>query len=91
MTVTVKLSPKYQVVIARAAGLVLAALDAGEFQGVASELSLLELTAEPLRQGRQDVADDCELLLASFPNLSLQPIPRDRDLRGFVWTASWPV
>jgi predicted nucleic acid-binding protein len=62
---------------ARAAGLVIAALEAGAFQGVASELTLLELTAGPLRQGRQDVADDYELLLSNFPNLALAPVTRD--------------
>jgi predicted nucleic acid-binding protein len=44
---------------------------------VASELTLLELTVGPLRQGRQDVADEYEILLSHFPNLSLEPVTRD--------------
>jgi len=36
--------------------------EVGKFRGIASELPLLELTVEPLQLGRQDVADDYELL-----------------------------
>jgi predicted nucleic acid-binding protein len=35
---------------------------------------LLELTVKPLQLGRQDVADDYELLLGYFPNLELHPV-----------------
>jgi predicted nucleic acid-binding protein len=59
------------------AGLVIESLEAGKFRGVASELTLLELTVRPLQLGRQDVADDYEVLLGYFPNLELQPIDRD--------------
>jgi len=38
---------------------------------------LLELTVRPLRLGRQDVADDYEVLLDYFPNFELEPISRD--------------
>ena len=37
-----------------------------KFRGVASELTLLELTVRPLQLGRQDVADEYELLLESL-------------------------
>ena len=51
-------------------------LEEGEFRGVASELTLLELTVRPLQLGRQDAADDYETLLSYFPNLELVPISR---------------
>lgn len=58
------------------AGYVIEQLEAGRFQGVASELTLLELTVKPLQLGRQDAADDYETLLSYFPNLILEPISR---------------
>lgn len=60
-----------------AAGTIIESLEEGEFRGVASELTLLELTVRPLQLGRQDVADDYEVLLDYFPNLDLEPISRD--------------
>ena len=65
--------PKY----AAAAGQVIEGLEAGQFRGVASELTLLELTVRPLQLGRQDVADEYEILLSYFPNLELEPITHD--------------
>lgn len=59
------------------AGKVIESLEAGKFRGVASELTLLELTVRPLQLGRQDVADDYEVLLDYFPNLELEPISRE--------------
>ncbi|MEX2124950.1 MAG: type II toxin-antitoxin system VapC family toxin [Woeseia sp.] len=52
-------------------------LEAGKFRGIASELTLLELTVRPLQLGRQDAADDYEILLSYFPNLELEPISRE--------------
>jgi predicted nucleic acid-binding protein len=60
-----------------AAGQVIDSLEDGRFLGVASELTLLELTVRPLQLGRQDIADDYEILLGYFPNLELVPISRD--------------
>jgi predicted nucleic acid-binding protein len=62
---------------ASAAGRVIESLEAGKFRGIASELTLLELTVRPLQLGRQDVADDYEVLLGHFPNLELQPVSRE--------------
>ena len=59
------------------AGKVIESLEAGKFRGVASDLTLLELTVRPLQLGRQDVADDYEVLLDYFPNLELEPISRE--------------
>lgn len=63
--------------LAAPAGRVIESLEAGKFRGIASELTLLELTVRPLQLGRQDVADDYEILLGYFPNLELQPISRE--------------
>ncbi len=59
------------------AGRVIESLEAGRYRGIASELTLMELTVRPLQLGRQDVADDYELLLGYFPNLELEPVSRD--------------
>jgi predicted nucleic acid-binding protein len=63
--------------LAAPAGRVIESLEAGKFRGIASALTLLELTVRPLQLGRQDVADDYEILLGYFPNLELQPISRE--------------
>lgn len=63
--------------LAAPAGRIIEGLEAGKFRGIASELTLLELTVRPLQLGRQDVADDYEVLLEYFPNLELQPISRE--------------
>ena len=63
--------------LAPAAGKIIGSLEEGEFRGVASELTLLELTVRPLQLGRQDVADDYEVLLDYFPNFDLEPISRE--------------
>lgn len=62
---------------AGAAGAVLAAVEAGKWTGVASELVLLELTVKPLQLQRQDVADEYELRLTHFPHLDLLPVTRE--------------
>ncbi len=63
--------------LGRSAGRVIEGLEEGEFRGVASELTLLELTVRPLQFGRQDIADDYELLLDHFPHLEIVPITRN--------------
>ena len=60
-----------------AANKIIESLEEGEYRGVASELTLLELTVRPLQLGRQDVADDYEVLLDYFPNFELEPISRE--------------
>jgi predicted nucleic acid-binding protein len=60
-----------------AATRVIEGLEQGKFRGITSELTLLELTVQPLRLGRQDAADDYELLLDYFPNLELIPVSRE--------------
>ncbi len=53
------------------------ALASGEFAGVISELTLMELLVKPLKLGRRDIADQYELILNDFPHLVLVPINRD--------------
>jgi len=62
---------------APAAGRIVEDLEEGRFRGIASELTLLELTVRPLQLGRQDVADDYEIMLGYFPHLDLEPISRE--------------
>ena len=59
------------------AGKVVESLQGGKFRGITSELALLELTVDPLKLGRQNVADEYELLVGYFPHLDLIPIDRD--------------
>jgi predicted nucleic acid-binding protein len=69
----------------------IAALERGQFRGVASELTLMELTVRPLSRGRQDAADDYEILLTYFPNLDLAPITRDILMRAAGLRAGYRI
>jgi predicted nucleic acid-binding protein len=62
---------------AQAASALMTALASGEFAGVISELTLMELLVKPLKLGRRDIADQYELILNDFPHLVLVPINRD--------------
>lgn len=64
-------------VFSKAAGAVLERLEDGRFEGIASELTLLEIIVRPLELERQDVADEYEILLTRWPNLRLEPVTRD--------------
>jgi predicted nucleic acid-binding protein len=70
-----------------AAAAVIEAMEEGAFRGIASELTLLELTVKPLQLGRQDIADEYEVLLSYFPNLELEPISREVLLSAAVLRA----
>ncbi len=63
--------------LAKPAGRIIECIEDGKFRGITSELTLLELTVKPLQLGRQDIADDYEMLLGYFPNLQLEPISRN--------------
>lgn len=75
----------------KAADDVIEQLESGEFQAVASELTLLELIVKPLQMGRQDAADDYETLLSYFPNLTLEPISREILLEAAALRARYRV
>jgi len=55
---------------------ILKAIQSGACRGVVSEITLLELLVLPLKQERLDVADEYEILLTNFPNLTLAPVTR---------------
>lgn len=57
-------------------GEILTAVAKKRCRAVISELTLLELITGPLRLDRQDIADEYELLLSHYPNLTLVPISR---------------
>jgi len=61
---------------AACAGAVFDELANGGFEGVTSVLTLMELAVRPLQLGRPDVADEYEVLVANFPNLTVTEIDR---------------
>jgi predicted nucleic acid-binding protein len=75
----------------KAADYVIEQLEAGKFQAVASELTLMELIVKPLQVGRQDAADDYETLLSHFPNLTLEPISREILLEAAALRARYRI
>lgn len=51
-------------------------LAAGDFEAVASVRTLMELTVKPLQMGREDIADEYEILVSNFPHLRVVEIER---------------
>lgn len=60
-----------------AASHLIGAMEFGAYQGIVSELTLMELQVRPLQLKRQDIADEYELLLDHFPHLTVAPVSRD--------------
>jgi predicted nucleic acid-binding protein len=56
---------------------VIESLEEERFRGIVSEFTLPELTVRRLQLGRQDAADEYELLLNHFPNVELEPVSRE--------------
>lgn len=54
----------------------------GVFQGVTSVLTLMELLVKPLQLSRPDIADECEIILVSYPHLTGVPLDRDAARRA---------
>ena len=52
------------------------ALEKGVFHGVTSVISLMEIAVRPLQLMRPEVADEYEVLLASFPHLTIVNVNR---------------
>ena len=52
------------------------ALANGSFQGVTSALTFMELVVKPLQLDRPDIADEYEVLVASYPNLTVAELDR---------------
>lgn len=61
---------------------ILKAIQSGACRGVVSDITLLELLVLPLRQERLDVADEYEILLTNFHNLTLAPVTRSVILKA---------
>ena len=70
-------------------GALLAEVEAGRYQAVVSEISLLELLVQPFRLDLPDVADEYETLLDHFPNLSIIPISREIILQAASLRAAY--
>lgn len=64
-------------------------MEDGKFRGLSSELTLLELTVRPLQIGRQDVADNYEVLLAYLPCFDLEPVSSAVLLEAARLRARW--
>jgi predicted nucleic acid-binding protein len=71
------------------AGDALIALARGDYQGVTSVLTLMEITVQPLRFGRSIAADEYELLLSSLPNLRIVGVDRDVSRRAAELRAAY--
>jgi len=67
---------------AEPAGVALDELAGGNFVGVTSVLTLMEIAVKPLQLGRPDVAEEYEVLLANYPNLAVAAIDRPTALRA---------
>jgi predicted nucleic acid-binding protein len=65
-------SPRYAAVAEEA----LTVLSNGTIDGVTSVLTLMEVAVRPLQLGREDAANDYELLLTTFPNLLIVDVDR---------------
>lgn len=52
-------------------GIVFDELIRGTFAGVTSVLTLMELTVKPLQLGFRDIADEYEMILSTYPNLTI--------------------
>lgn len=61
----------------------------GEWAGVVSEITLLEILTQPLRKGQPEVADSYELLLERFPHLEIHPVDREVTLRAAALRARY--
>jgi len=52
------------------------AIETGSLHGVTSLITLLELVVRPLQMGRPDIADEYEVRLEDFPNLTIRGFSR---------------
>lgn len=56
---------------ANAVGTVFDELADGAFSGVTSALTLMEITVKPLQLGLPDIADEYEIVLSTYPHLTI--------------------
>ncbi|HEX9924884.1 MAG TPA: PIN domain-containing protein [Anaerolineae bacterium] len=55
---------------------ILKAVESGRWQAVTSTVTIMELTVQPWRINRPDIARQYEVLLANFPNLQIIEVNR---------------
>jgi predicted nucleic acid-binding protein len=65
------------------------ALARGEFRGVTSVLTVMEICVRPLQFGREDAADEYETLLNTFPHLTVVDVTRPVGRRAAVLRAAY--
>lgn len=56
---------------------IFSSMENGQWTGVTSAITLMEINVHPWQVGREDVARKYEALLVNFPNLSIMNIDRD--------------
>ena len=71
------------------AGAALEELVRGAFEGVTSVLTLMEMAVRPLQLGRPEVADEYDVLLATYPHLTVAEIDRGIARRAAELRASY--
>lgn len=63
----------------------------GSFEGVTSVLTLMELAVKPLQMGKPDVADEYEVILSNYPNLTIAKIDRATARRAAELRATYKL
>ena len=75
--------------LAGLAGVALDELAGGAFTGVTSVLTLMEIAVKPLQLRRPDIAEEYEVLLASYPNLVIAALDRSTARRAAELRAAY--
>jgi predicted nucleic acid-binding protein len=75
--------------LAGLAGVALDELAGGACAGVTSVLTLMEIAVKPLQLRRPDVAEECEVLLANYPNLVIAALDRPAARRAAALRAEY--
>ena len=66
----------------------LSAVERGDVAAVTSVLTLMEVTVQPLRLGRQDVADAYVSMIVGFPNLTIVDVDAPASRRAALLRAA---
>jgi len=66
-------NPRYQALTKT----ILSGVQSGQYTGVTSTITLMELTVHPWRANRANVAREYEVMLSNFPNLYTVDVTRD--------------
>lgn len=71
------------------AGLALVQLNRGDFDGITSVITLMELAVRPLQLGRPDIADEYDAMLSTYPHLAVVELDRPVARRAAELRASY--